>query len=50
VKIEEQVIHISHNIALLMVVLASKIGPFGEVEDSDSDIKSQGKSRDNEDP
>jgi hypothetical protein len=49
VRLEEKVNDISHNMSLLMVDLARNIGPFGEVRGSNSKIRSNRKSRDNED-
>jgi hypothetical protein len=37
-KLEEQVIDISCNMALLMVALENKFGPFGEVGGSNSKL------------
>jgi hypothetical protein len=48
-RMEEQVTHICHNMSFLMVALARKFSPFGEVGDSNLEIGSDGKSRDNED-
>lgn len=49
VRLEEQVIDISCNM-ILMAALANNLGPFGlGVGGSNSEIKSDGKSRDNED-
>jgi hypothetical protein len=50
VRLEEKVIDISRNMSLLMVALARKLGPFREVGGSNSEIGSDEKSRDNEDP
>jgi hypothetical protein len=49
VRLEEKVIDISHNMSLLMVALASNLRPFREVGGSNSEIRSDGKSGDNED-
>jgi hypothetical protein len=49
-KLEEQVIDISHNMALLMVALENKFGPFGEVGGSNSEVGLDEKLGDNEDP
>jgi hypothetical protein len=50
VRLEEKVTDISHNMSLLMVALASNLRPFREVGGSNSEIISEGKLRDNEDP
>jgi hypothetical protein len=50
VRLEEKVVDISHNMSLLMVALASKLRPFREVGGSNSEIRSDGKLGDNEDP
>jgi hypothetical protein len=43
VRLEEKVVDISCNMALLMVALANKLRPFGEVGGSNSEIRSEGK-------
>jgi len=50
VRLEEQVTDISRNISILMVALASNLRSFREFGRSNSEIGSNGKSRDNEDP
>jgi hypothetical protein len=49
-RLEEQVIDISHNMALLMVALENKFRPFGEVGGSNSEVGSNEKLGDSEDP
>jgi hypothetical protein len=49
-KMEEKVIDFSCNMALLMVDLDNNLGPLGEVGGSNSEVGSNKKSRDNEDP
>jgi hypothetical protein len=49
-RMEEQVVDISCNMSLLMAALASKLIPFREVGGLNSEIGSNGKLRDNEDP
>jgi hypothetical protein len=50
VRLEEKVTDISHNMSLLMVALARNLRPFREVGGSNSEIRSDGKLGDNEDP
>jgi hypothetical protein len=50
VRLEEKVVDISCNMSLLMVALASKFRPFREVGGLNSEIRSDGKLGDNEDP
>jgi hypothetical protein len=50
VRLEEKVANISHNMALLMMYLESKSEPFGEFGGSKSEIRSEVKSGENEDP
>jgi hypothetical protein len=47
-RLEEKVTNISCNMFLLMVDLASKLGPFGEVGGSNLEMGSEGKSEYNE--
>jgi hypothetical protein len=49
VRLEEKFIEISHNMFLLVEALASNLGPFKEIGSSNSEIRSKGKSRDNQD-
>jgi hypothetical protein len=44
--LEAQVADINHNMNLLMVALASKPEPFGDDEGSNSENRSEGKSKD----
>jgi hypothetical protein len=50
VRLEEQVTNISHNMALLMAALASKLESFGEAGGSKSKIRTEGKPGGNDDP
>jgi hypothetical protein len=49
VKMEEQDVDISRNMAFLMVALVNNFGPSGENGDSKLEVGSDNKSRDNED-
>jgi hypothetical protein len=50
VRLKEQVIDISCNMALLMADLERNIGPFGEARGSNLEIRSEEKPGENEDP
>jgi hypothetical protein len=50
VRLEAQVTNINHNMNLLMVSLASNLESFGDDGGSNLEIRSEGKSRDHEDP
>jgi hypothetical protein len=50
VRLEEKVVDISCNMALLMVALVNKFGPFGEVGGSNSEVGLDEKLGDSEDP
>jgi len=48
-RLEEKFVDISRNMVVLMATLAINLGLFGEVRGSNSIIRSEEKSRDNED-
>jgi hypothetical protein len=48
-RLEEQVVDISRNMALLMKALANKFGPFEEVGGSNLEVRSNEKIGDSED-
>ena len=48
-RLEEQVVEISHNMSLIMVALANKLGRTREVGVSNSEIRLEGKLGENED-